>query len=471
MKLPAKYLADGDEISAEDDQEDGPADPGTDPWMNQQLGQPDNPGLGYIPVQQQGYLPTGGNIPDDTAGPMDVAPYMPEDQVATTPAPSPDAKEPPVAPLMGALETLRQGYAKAPLQKPAKWWEKGAAATVGGLAGWSNAASRMKQPINAAPAEENLLHPGYNTSLSEWQNRVIAPAEKQVEILGQQVQAQYGGMKAQSEAQLRAAQAQMNLDRAKYYSNLAGQNRTAPVVVTPELAAASGNLFHAGQSIPAATASQLAIIAAGKYDPKYQSLGPNEKYAELMKIPGMTPEMARLGAVNPTAVAKPTPNVSEWQSYLDSNGGDSKKALAAKQADEIARAKQSRDPMSDVFRQDMMDRRKQTDLQNLGNWKINQEKAITDKRDQQLAQLHTQTYNGDLAADTGRINSEAVNQLQAVQNQFAQQGRAKGVQTDDYDVAVDPQGNIRYAPRPVGGPRRNPYTPAPVNPYRQQIGQ
>lgn len=93
-----------------------------------------------------------------------------------------------------------------PVRPAPKWWEKLAAAGVGGLAGWSNAASRTRNPIDIAKSTEAILYPGYDSKLAQWQSRVM-PAQQMVEA--QLKQEQIG-----AQAEYRKAQAQERLARA-----------------------------------------------------------------------------------------------------------------------------------------------------------------------------------------------------------------------------------------------------------------
>ena len=84
----------------------------------------------------------------------------------------------------------------------------------GGIAaGWSNAASRTRNPINIAAAQENILHPGYQDKLAQWQSRVMGPQAK-LDLALQQ-------MKAQEAQEQIAAQAEERMAHAQQRENLA----------------------------------------------------------------------------------------------------------------------------------------------------------------------------------------------------------------------------------------------------------
>lgn len=161
-----------------------------------------------------------------------------------------------------AMQTEAALAAERPVLNKPKWWERAGAAALGAGAGWSNAASRTKQPIDIEAAGDNILHPGYQSKLAQWQSRMV-PAQEQVKILGEQVGAQRAADVAESQIEQRRAQAEAERKRGLYWDQL-GNARM--VEVTPELSEASGGIFKPGQQVPAATATELARIAAGKYE-------------------------------------------------------------------------------------------------------------------------------------------------------------------------------------------------------------
>lgn len=331
--------------------------------------------------------------------------------------------------LQGALETKRQLAATAPVRSPAKWWEKGLAGTVGGLAGWSNAASRMKQPINAGPAEENILYPGYATKLAEFQSR-MAPAEQQVEILGQQVGAQYGSMKAQSEAQLKAAQAQAAMAHGEYWLSRSEQERNQ-WRIDPK----TGQLYN---------------TISGQVAQKPPT--PQDRYQTAIALHA-TPDEARYFALNGKLPAPaPAKNVSEWQSYLDANGGNSSAALAAKQRDEINKSVQARDPLHDAAALATLDMRRQNELNKAIKDKTDEESAAQQKMLADIAATNSNpnmTDQGARDAQNAAILNATQTRLQNAQDGYAQKWRESGLQTDDYDVKVLPGGaGPNGAPRP-----------------------
>lgn len=181
---------------------------------------------------------------------VDTAP----DQTTTDPS----ASSPPtsfVAPPAGPdYSALSHAYSNYPVKQEPKWWQRLAAAAAGGAAGWSNAAGRSRNPINIGQMDENILYPGYDQKVGEFESRML-PVEKQAELAGQQQQAWWKNLDALADIQYKQA-------RANYMN---GFGRGPSVPVTPEMEAVTGGVFKAGTMIPGSIAAQIAQIAAGRY--------------------------------------------------------------------------------------------------------------------------------------------------------------------------------------------------------------
>ena len=134
-------------------------------------------------------------------------------QSASLPGPA-SAPSPTVAP--NPFDVYRQDIAAAgpaPIKENPKWWERLAAAGIGGAAGWSNAASRTRNPINIAAAQENILHPGYQDKVAQWQSRVM-PAQAKLDLALQQMKAQEVQEQIAAQAEERMSHAQQRLNMA-----------------------------------------------------------------------------------------------------------------------------------------------------------------------------------------------------------------------------------------------------------------
>lgn len=440
QRRTARYLALGDPAVAEDEDEDlslqdRPGFQDEDDQMLEEARPPvQGPILSAPPTDdgapEEAPIGTGNYIPVESDSPY-ISPDIPfqggieKFSPGPMPAPAPRYVGGDTT-LPGSLETMRQVAATEPVLTKPKWWQKVAAAGFGAGAGWSNAASRTRNPIDIAKGQEAILHPGYSEQQAEFQSR-MAPAEKQVEILGQQVGSELAQQKGQSEAQLKRAQAEAAMAHGAYWTSRSEQERNQWKVDSK-----TGELYN---------------TITGQVSRKPPTA--KDRYETAIALHA-TPVEAREYALSGKITARATPSKTEWQSYLDANGGDSTKAIAAKQKDEIARAKDSRDPLTDVLRQDMVDRRKQADLEAIGQTKLTSENRITQQREADLRAIDNSPIDDKEKANRiSQINGSAARQLQNVQNTYALNARAHGVQAEDWDVGVDGNGNISYAPRPV----------------------
>lgn len=79
------------------------------------------------------------------------------------------------------LTKLRNEIANRPTLSSPKWWQRGVGMAVGAMAGWSNAASRTKNPIDTDELRDDILQPGHKQKLAEWNSRV-QPLEQTAQI-------------------------------------------------------------------------------------------------------------------------------------------------------------------------------------------------------------------------------------------------------------------------------------------------
>ncbi len=104
--------------------------------------------------------------------------------IGVKPAASTDDTEPMLNPdYTSALDRFKQEVLTRPERTPTHWYNRLAAGALGGLAGWSNAASRTRHPIDIPSLSEAVLHPGYAEQLADWQSRV-APLQQAADIEG-----------------------------------------------------------------------------------------------------------------------------------------------------------------------------------------------------------------------------------------------------------------------------------------------
>ena len=137
---------------------------------------------------------------------------------ASQPDISPDEVSRATSPVaLNPFDIYRQDVAAAgpaPIKENPKWWERLAAAWNRSVAaGWSNAASRTRNPINIAAAQENILHPGYQDKVAQWQSRVM-PAQAKLDLALQQMKAQEMQEQIAAQAEERMSHAQQRLNMA-----------------------------------------------------------------------------------------------------------------------------------------------------------------------------------------------------------------------------------------------------------------
>ena len=108
-----------------------------------------------------------------------------------------------------------------PTKGHSPWWAQLAANAVGGLAGWSNAASRTAHPINIAATKEGLLHPIYNEQMIEAQSK-LAPIDAQIEQVQGQNTNWWNTQGLKNEAAYKQAEQERATAQAKYYMDRSG---------------------------------------------------------------------------------------------------------------------------------------------------------------------------------------------------------------------------------------------------------
>lgn len=338
--------------------------------------------------------------------------------------------------LQGALETARQIDAQMPIRPKPKLLNSIAAGALGAAAGYSNAARRAA-PIDVKTATDPILYPGYDQKLASWQSRQAA-AKQQVENFGQQVGAEMASQKAQSEAQLKYAQAEAAIKHGDYWERRSEQERNQWKI------APDGSLYNTidGQRV-------VAPPSAGA------------KYKAAMAITGGDKEKSAYYALNGKLPAPTQHNVSEWQSYLDANGGDSTKALAAKNRDDIHKAIASRDPSVAGYRNFEEQTARDAMANKVNKERVDEEQRIHSDMQAKLTQLTTAGQNADRPRREAQIKAAAAAALTAMQQKYADAIRRGGGTAEDMDV--DPV-TLQWKPRVAAA---NPYAPSAGNPYRR----
>lgn len=397
-------------------------------------------GVQTIPMRDS--IPSPYKVPSAVAAPKDPGWVAGTDADNTLPfkpgaLPAPAPRHPGGdRDLAGALETSRQHLATRPVLPAPKLLNRIGAGALGAAAGWSNAARRAA-PIDIKAATEPILYPGYDRKLATWQSEQDV-ADKQVENFGQKVGAEYASQKAQSESALKFAQAEAAIKHGDYWERRSEQERNQWKI------APDGSLYNTinGQRVEkpesrdARYKAAMAITGGDKVWSSYYALGE--------KLPPPTQH-----------------NVSEWQSYLDANGGDSTKALAAKNQDDIHKAIASRDPSLANYRNFEELQRTQDALNRINKERVDEEQRIQSDRQAKLTALTTSGQGANRPQREAEINRAAASALQAMQQKYANGIRGAGGSAQDFDV--DPV-SLQWKPRVAPS---NPYAPAATNPYRR----
>lgn len=426
----------------------------------------DIPGPAIAPGEAAGYAPQAaelGHFDSEAGWVPDASPAAAAAIPAERPLPPTDARGmqlvmgpggtanvAPTGGLGGSLNRLEAEIRNQPTMSTPKWWERALGAGLGAAAGYSNAASRTRNPIDISKATENIEHPGYAQQLEAWRSR-IAPLQEEVGIESQKVGAEQASRKLASEEQLKAAQAQASMQHGQYWLSRSEQERNQW-----KLDPKSGILFN--------------TIDGRKVEP---SQSPKDRYdiaIALHATPAEAVEYSLTGKITPGRTK------NEWQLYLDANDQDSAKALKQYQDDKIRVAKASRRPptgISDLateMKQAQLEKLKNDELDRVANKKLTDERSIMDKHRQALAQTFgpNNSYNGKSGAEAmntrdgikaiDALNAKYASQLQVVEDAFSSSA-ARHLKTNDvshFDVRANPTTHqIEYAPRvpaPVGAP-------------------
>lgn len=326
-----------------------------------------------------------------------------------------------------------------------KWWQRLAGAAAGAGAGWSNAASRTRHPIDIGSLQENILHPGYAEKVQKW-NSQFAPMQAAVNIDASQRAAQLAQAKEQSAAGLQSAQAELAQARAK----AASLPSKSMVDVTPEMATASKGLLRPGMKITGQDLKELIHDTLTT---------PTPDKIQTVKI--LTEEFSKatgqpIGAEVPTAVYETAirnmkaANPTKWAAYVQAAGGDPAKALELARQDAISTHAAERDPgVAEARAQRTEDQR------------INANQ-VTDTHKLQAEQAARSHFDAAVRGGANPVEAKAAlaNTLQGIQDSYARTVRARGGAAQDFDI--NPK---TLAAVPRGGAPSPPPTAGPANPY------
>jgi hypothetical protein len=163
---------------------------------------------------------SGPPPPDPNAGMPDFSGTAPVPQDPASMSAGPAGPAGPGPGYQDALTKLEGLYGDYPQRPQPKWWQRALGAVAGAGAGWSNAASRTRNPIDIGAMRENILAPGYEQKLAQWQSRVT-PAQTQAGIEGQKQEAWWKQRHEQTEEDYRKAMGVQAMEHGAYWKHRA----------------------------------------------------------------------------------------------------------------------------------------------------------------------------------------------------------------------------------------------------------
>jgi hypothetical protein len=388
-----------------------------------------------VPIRKRRpVLPQAAYLDEDEDGdPTSYPPIARGPAVGVPPVPSAD-------PIYQRLQELS---GKMPIRPKPKWWQGLAAGAFGAGAGWSNAASRTRHPIDIGAVAENITAPGYGEEMKRFRSEV-APIEAQAQIAAQ---------RAKNESQIAAERAKAGQAEATSEYRRAGA----------EAARKHGDYWaHRAEAeqkqwVPQKDGSVLNTITGER---RGSPQTPDDKYKEAKAL-GATDEEARAWALGFKPAAKTTTgapffNVPPGGVAIDRNTG---KVIYSnpKPPKEV-------DPDVAANREQLHDQREAQDLDRIANSKETNEQKLHASRAREVAAAIARTASvseQDLAkrqpAVFAEINKRYAQQLQRVQNNFADALRRRGRPAEDWDV--DPL-TLEYRQRSAAPPLPAPPPPA-----------
>lgn len=379
--------------------------------------------------QMPGFMGVTPGVLQDAA--MTAAPYQdpessgPSGYVTNpTPAPASSPYPPRSTPHLDALERLE---GQRPVASKPKWYQNLAAGALGGAVGWTNAAGRIPHPIDPSEAIENIKHPGYQTKLQDWRDRVaqtgkLAEIEAKRNVIDRQDRVDANA------TILHNAQTNLANEHAAYWKHRAQEEP---------------NRYHENAK------GEIIDLKTGKIMNKPPTM--QERYEEYKHL-GLSDEDARYATVNGKLQDKTDKNKTVWESYLDWAKNDPDKAIKRYQADQLANSKARRSltagPTSldaDIkrLRKEALERDVLDKVDQKKNQTVN---TVMQQRDQ--ARRNIAGSSGMNATDKQRQTEEADNKaasaLQDAQNLYERELRERGQSPGHIKISVGPGGHIMW---------------------------
>lgn len=343
-------------------------------------------------------------------------------------------------------DKLERKLTEAPVAKKPNWLERAGAIGAGAAAGWTNAAGRIKHPIDIQTMQQGILHPGYTSSMEQWKSEV-APLEAQVNIETQRQAAGFKGQQIANETALKAAQAKQAQDHGQYWLHRAQTEQLRYTVATA--GPNKGQVFDR-------------LEGTWKNGPPT----PRDLYDEAMTIPGNTPERAQWYAMNNRSMAgygstlaspptKSVPTATE-DAAARAAGVDlahpekATPAQWAKMVDYLKPPKAPVDPLVEDRRRQLLEEGKNKDLDTLGKVKKDNDERVNAMRTQDINQtLQRMGYPGSAEAAMKLpagdqfhdavvgLNNKYAPMLQTNEQDFRDAAQRRGIDTTGHEYDID----------------------------------
>lgn len=365
--------------------------------------------------------------------------------------------------LTGAYGDVLEQYKNYPTMQQPKWWQRGLGAAAGFGAGWSNAAGRTRHPIDIGAMQQNVLHPGYNEQVAEWRAQMV-PLQAKADIEAQKQNAalkmeQIAGQRAQREA---TADWRKHLADPHYGKTQISPKLAQEYDLMPEK---DGTYW-----VDKVDYSRMVTNAKQQANPRPVNVAP-----------GGTLVDATSGKVIYQAAPK-QPNAPGGiiGLYLQKHNGDYAAALDNYNRDRIQdhiAMRAPSDPNTVLMREQLMEDRRNKDVEGVGQWKDVEERKLMQDRQRAIAQalgtspgvpLPTEeeiwkqgAANPQALEKLKAINRQFAPRMQAIQNEFVNRARNRGIQADRYQINPDTFEAVRQGapapasigtPHPLGGP-------------------
>lgn len=360
------------------------------------------------------------------------------------------------APFTSALDKEKGMYESYPVQQQPKWWQRAAGAAFGFGAGMANA-GHIRQPIDINGDAQNILYPGYAAQVAQWRSQLL-PVQAEANIEGQRQaaalkQEQMEGQKTQREA------------TAAWRNQLADPHYGMQQIA-PDMGQAHGIMPDKDGNFWVQKNVAANLVRPGPPDKSLVKQWTPQEAAAATSL-GLDPNSIDSW---PAGQAKQffdmtqkqpgTNNQTELELAAAKGDPVAIKALDDENKRHVAVAQASRpapDPAIAAMRQDRLEEMQQHALDEVGNKKIQMQNQVLQERNGVIqktfgiggmpAPTEEELWKDpNNAAKLQSINAQFAPRLQAIEDQYASAGTARGVPVQRQ--IVDPRTLAYSAPPP-----------------------